>query len=95
MPISDSLNWELVCRFRTPIELLGNTSEVEVPLQKIGDQIEVFPYKKKHKNKTEIQLTVKKINCTCDTISKATDTSGQLLDGTFWLVHAGIVFTPW
>lgn len=76
MPISDSFNWEFVCSFRTPIERLDNTSEVEVPLQKIGDQAEVFPYKKQ--NKTEIQLTVKKSrktptqnNCTCDTISTA------------------------
>lgn len=38
------------CRLHTAIELLGNTSEVEVTLQKIGDYVEVFPYKKTRQN---------------------------------------------
>lgn len=36
---------------RTAVELLVETSEVEVPPQKIGSQVEVFPYKKKKRKK--------------------------------------------
>lgn len=37
---------------RTAVELLVETSEVEVPPQKIGSQVEVFPYKKEKEKKS-------------------------------------------
>lgn len=42
------------CRSHT---LLDNTSETGVPLQKIGDQVEVFPYKTKQNINTAITDT--------------------------------------
>lgn len=46
----------------TPIDMLGNTSEVEVPLQKIGSKVEAFSYKKKRKmNKKRAERRRKQI----------------------------------
>ena len=73
------------------MELLDNTSEVEVALQKIGNQIELFPLKKKQ---TEIQMTVKTEQKRHESITtvhvttqgSTTDTSGLVVDGSCWLV---------